>query len=440
MTIQLPKLRHAALSHPGKKRLANEDAYAIDARTGLFVVCDGIGGRPSGEAASQIVAYSLAHALRRRVRAVDRLDSEIIKKFLASSIVEMNEQLHEHATAIPTLEGMGCTLVAALFDARMAFLVYAGDSRAYLLRGGKLIQLTKDHVSTDTKLKECETTGEMVDVGERRLLVRYVGMSRPVKPTVGTLKLEPFDRLLLCSDGLTDPVDDETIRTLLKVHDDPNLCAKELIDTANAAGGPDNITCAVIDYEGARPMTDKDREKPPRSPQELPHGVAERTLSALKLLEQDLTWLQEGARESAHPVRLTALAAAKRRLGKDTYRDFLNRSPSHAPSHVFHQACTHPDAPWRAAYSEHLAQLENPLTKLTGGGIRLSPLLSSDETARIYRDLWRGWRRVEQRYFVTCQRDAIHESEATLDILINHMLASVQTLAGLLKFLPRYMR
>ncbi|MEM1447124.1 MAG: hypothetical protein AAGF84_13780, partial [Planctomycetota bacterium] len=91
-------------------------------------------------------------------------------------------------------------------------------------------------------------------------------------------------------------------------------------------------------------------------------------------------------------------------------------------------------------YQVHMKQLEAPLARLTAGGIRLSPVLSGDETARIYRDLWNGWRRVEQRYFQTCQRDAIHDTEQTLNILIDHMLNSVQTLTGLLYFLPRYMR
>ncbi|MEO1236926.1 MAG: SpoIIE family protein phosphatase, partial [Planctomycetota bacterium] len=271
-------------------------------------------------------------------------------------------------------------------------------------------------------------------------LEEYIGKPEELAPTVDSLPLEPGDRLLLCTDGLTDPIDDTALKELLTAHADPAACCAALVEAANDAGGPDNITAAVIDYEGERPVSDADRVAPRRTPVELPHGVAEKTRNALALLEQDLTWLKEGALESAHPSRLTALAAAKRRLGKDAYRDFLERHPNQSASHVFHQCCTSPDSEWRRRYQQHLGELEKPLQRLTAGGIRLSPVLKNDETARILRDLWTGWRHVEQRYFVTCQRDAIHDTEQTLNILIDHMLNSVQTLTGMLYFLPRFMR
>ncbi|MEM1108912.1 MAG: protein phosphatase 2C domain-containing protein [Planctomycetota bacterium] len=440
MPSQLPQIQHAQLTDVGRKRLANEDAVAVDPRMGLFVVCDGVGGRPSGEAASQIVSYALGHALRRRLRGLKKLDEELLKKLLYESAVTMNEQMYLHSQAVPALVGMGCTLCAALLDARTVFYMHAGDSRIYLLRDGRLQSLTRDHTHHQQKFKTQIDTGELVDVGERRLLTEYIGSPEELHPTVDSMPLQPGDRLLLCSDGLTDPVDDDTLKELLTVHADPAAATQALVDTANEAGGPDNITVAVIDYEGARPVTNADRVPPAKTPPELPHGIAEKTRDALALLEADLNWLKQGALESAHPRKLTALAAAKRRLGTEAYRQFLTRAPDQSASHVFHQCCTHPDSDWRKQYQDHMAQLEKPLTRLTGGGIRLSPVLQGDETARIYRDLWAGWRRVEQRYFATCQRDAIHESEQTLNILIDHMLNSVQTLTGLLYFLPRFMR
>ena len=436
----LPTLRHAAASDPGRLRLANEDAAACDARLGLFVVCDGIGGRPSGEAASQIVAHTLAHALRRRVRGATKLGPSVIKQFLASSVVQMNEQLFQCSSDVPALEGMGCTIIAGLFDTRMLFLVYAGDSRAYVLRQGVLRQLTRDHSRHDTLTRADEVSGHLIDLGERRLLTRYVGMPQPVVPTVGTLKLEAGDRILFCSDGLTDPLSDLDIEQVLLEYDSPVQASDALVDAANAAGGPDNITAVVVDYGGPRELTDADRATPVPTPFEpTGHTVAD-TLDALADLEFDLKWLQDGSRESSNPSRMAALAAAKKRLGHETYLDLLARDPGRAPAHVFHQACTDPEAPWRKTYQRHLDTLERPLSRVMGGGLRLSPILSGDETARIYKDLWRGWRQVERRYFATCQRDAIHASEQTLDILIAHMLSSVQTLAGLLEFLPRFMR
>ncbi len=168
--------------------------------------------------------------------------------------------------------------------------------------------------------------------------------------------------------------------------------------------------------------------------------MAEATRDALDRLAEDLDWLKQGARESANPRKLTALAAAKRRLGAEAYRSFLLRHPDRSASHVFHQCCTDPDSDWRRRYQTHLRELEKPLTRITGGGIRLSTVLNPDQTARIFRDLWTGWRHVEQRYFLTCQRDAIGDSDQTLNVLIDHMVHSVQTVKGLLYFLPHFMR
>ncbi|MEM8783640.1 MAG: protein phosphatase 2C domain-containing protein [Planctomycetota bacterium] len=436
---QLPDLRHGAQTDPGKQRLANEDAFAADPRLGLFVVCDGIGGQPSGEAASNLVAHSVAHLLKRGVRRYNRLNDVILKRLLADAVIRINQELYEHSRAIPTLEGMGCTIVGALLDARSAFLFSAGDSRAYLLRDDTLRQLTVDHVRTAQRFVESEA-GDLEDAGEKRLLMKFLGTRRPLQPDVGQLALVPGDRLLLCSDGVTDPLEDDAVTDLLRRHDDPEAACAALIDAANAAGGPDNITALVVDYFGPRGITDADRVSPPRTPPELPHNIAQQTHAALDLLEDDLCWLLEGSRESAHPNRLTALAAAKRRLGAEAYRDFLAKHPNQAPLHIFHQACVAPDSPWRQRYAAHPEQLQPPLKRLTGGGIRLSPLLTGDETAAIYGKLWHDWQRVEQRYFRVCQREAKHGREATLDILITHMLNSVRTLGGLFEFLPRYMR
>jgi protein phosphatase len=440
MASHLPDLQYAVLTDVGRRRLANEDAVAAEPKMGMFVVCDGVGGRPSGEAASQIIAHALPHALRRRLRGLKQLDDAKLKSLLVEASVEMNRQMYQHSQQVPALVGMGCTLVAALLDARSVYYLHAGDSRLYLLRQGKLRSLTADHTHTRQKFQAESSSGDLIDLGERRLLMQYVGSPDTLEPTAASLPLNKGDRLLLCSDGLTDPVDEPQLHQLLADHDDPGQATAALIEAANAGGGPDNITAAVIDYRGPRPITPADRLPAPRTPQELPHGVAEQFRSALAELEKDLTWLKEGAQESAHPRKLTALAAAKRRLGTEAYRTFLSRHPEQSASHVFHQCCTHPESDWRQAYQHHLQQLEKPLARITAGGIRLSPVLSSDQTARIYRELWNGWRRVEQRYFVTCQRNAFNDSEQTLNILIDHMLNSVQTLTGLLYFLPRFMR
>lgn len=438
MSSHVPKLKFAAKSDPGMRRLANEDAVAMEPRLGLFVVCDGIGGRPSGEAAAQIISYTLAHALRRRVRKADALSEQRIKEILAAGVQEMNDQLHRHSHAAPALTGMGCTIVAALLDAKHLYYAHAGDSRLYLLRKDELHQLTEDHTQTGREVTENDH-GDLI-ANERRYLLRYIGMPAVVTPSVDAMPLQPGDRVLLCSDGLTDPVEHNAILHLLRHHAEPDLAVQALVNQANANGGPDNITLAVVDYAGPRKTTEADMQKPPKTPPQMPAGIAEATHAALQQLEQDLDWLLQGARESANPNRLSALAAAKRRLGKDHFRTFLARHPDQAPSFVFHQFCTDPQYPWRKQYEQHLQQLKEPLKQIMSGRVRLSTVLTGDETAAIYRDLWTGWRRVENRYFMTCQREAQHTHEGTLDVLIDHMLQSVQTLSGLLEFLPRFMR
>ncbi len=440
MPSRLPQVVSALRTDVGRVRLANEDALAADERMNMFVVCDGIGGRPSGEAASQIIAHGFPHALRRRLRGLPRLDEATLKWLLVDAAVAMNQQMHQHSQAVPALVGMGCTLVAALIESQKLFYVHAGDSRLYLLRQGELQQLTTDHTHTEQKFRTEPETGDLVDAGERRLLMQYIGSPGDLEPSVGSFELQVGDRLLLCSDGLTDPVSDAGLLRILSAYENPDDAAKVLIKAANAGGGPDNITVAVLDYRGPRDATAADRQPPTKTPRKLPHGVAEQTRLALDRLEQDLTWLQQGALESAHPRKLTALAAAKRRLGPHAYREFLTRHPNQSASHVFHQCCTDPASDWRQRYSQHLEQLETPLRRITAGGIRLSPVLSGDQTAAIFGDLWLGWRRVEQRYFATVQRDTIDPEETTLNLLINHMLQSVQTLTGLLYFLPRFMR
>ena len=439
MNKRIDNLSFAAQTDVGRRRLANEDAVATDARTGVFVVCDGVGGRPSGEAASQIIARALPRVFRRRLRRAEAVNADAIQETLVETAVDMNASMYTHSQAIPTLEGMGCTLVAVLIDGPMLYHLHAGDSRLYLLRHGELFPLTTDHTYAKAMFIAEPDTGELVDIAEKRLLMQYLGKPEALVPEAGHVPLEDGDRLLLCSDGLTDPVPDAVISEQLQAHPDPKAACAALVDAANAAGGPDNITVAVIDFAGLRPTVAADTERPTKGPRDQPRGAAEQAHHALGQLNKHLTWLLHGARATASPNRMTALAAAKRHLSQDDYRRFLEQGSESSPLHGFHQCCTHPESVWRRQYVSDMQALQAPLERLASGRVMLCPVLDAEETAAIIRDLWTGWRRVEQRYFATCQRDAIHESENTLDVLVNHMLGSGQTLAGLLIFLPRFM-
>ena len=185
----LPSLRFGLASDPGRRRIANEDAASLDPRRGLFVVCDGIGGQPSGEAASHLACRALGHCLNRAVRGRDTLDQRALKQLLIEAACDVSAEMQRLSAGQAALGGMGCTLVAALVDARAAFLVHAGDSRAYLFRDGSLRRLTNDHVR---RIPRRAVPGrEEEDDGERRLLVQYLGSRKPLEPDASVLALRP---------------------------------------------------------------------------------------------------------------------------------------------------------------------------------------------------------------------------------------------------------
>lgn len=436
----LAHLNYASLSDPGMKRLANEDAVASDPHLGLYVVCDGVGGMPSGEAASHLIAHGLGHLIRRALRTIESSDPEPVMGALLTAVRTLNRELFNAARPIPILRDMGATLAAVLIDGPTAYLIHAGDARIYLKRGRRLRQLTRDQTRGQQRLIEQEQ-GELLDAGERRLLMQFIGRIGDVDPHIACLTLEAGDRLLLCTDGLTDAAPSEVIHEVLHKQKNPTVAAARLVKAANDHGGPDNITLTILDYHGTRQVPADAIKPPPRPRADPPTGAAQRMHEALHALQKDMDWLIAGANEAGQPSTLSALAAVKRRVGTDLYRAFLDHHPrTKNPAHIFHQLCTTPGNPWRIGYQHNIKTLEAPLGEITAGRVRLSPVLTAEQTALICKTLWRDWRRVELRYFTTCQRDAIDASEKTLDILINHMRQSVMTLAGLLEFLPRFLR
>lgn len=443
MGAMLPILRHAVLTDTGQRRLANEDAFFVDTRMNLYVVCDGLGGRPSGEAASQIIAHSISHLLRREIRKLKTLGPATLKRLMTDLAIDLSETLYDESGHYDVLTGMGATLLVFLVDGNFGYLLHAGDSRAFMLRGGKLHQLTEDHFRMGLPGEDplYPMTTEQEEQRERRLITQFIGAKRPIEPNCQVFQLEAGDRILLSTDGLTDPVEHDVIEKVIGKHDDLQRAVRTLIDAANRCGGPDNITALIAEYHGVRPMTAADTKRPPATmpPNPLP-GAASGFTQILQNLEKDLRWLRDGSRESTNPNRLHALAATKKRLGGDVYRHFLSMAPSDNPSHVFHRACVLSESGWRQRYENHQVELEPFLKAMCNGSVRLSPLLAADETSGILKALWEDWRRVEQRYFRVCHREAISEDEQTLDLLIEHMYQSVRTLIGLMEFFPQFMR
>ena len=226
----------------GRARSGNEDSYFCG-RT-VFAVADGLGGHQGGEVASAAAVEPLA-ALDGREFAGAGEAAEA----LAAAIREGNAAILERAAGDPGLWGMGTTVTAAaLAGERHLQLAHVGDSRAYLLRDGSLEQLTTDHTVVGELVRRGRLTPEQAAIHpERSILTRAVGLDPRVPvDTPDPVELRDGDQVLLCSDGLTEAVDDDRIAELLSAGADGEAACRSLIDAANGAGGPDNITVVLL--------------------------------------------------------------------------------------------------------------------------------------------------------------------------------------------------
>lgn len=248
-----------ATSDIGKVREGNEDSYlALDP---LFAVADGMGGHRGGEVASKLALEILENQFRRRQGA------------LAEHVQEANLAVFERSQLDRRVAGMGTTLTVAVMEDERVRLAHVGDSRAYLYRDGELRLLTEDHTLVQRMVDEGEiTAGEAETHPYRSVLTRALGVEQSVAVDEGSLEVQDGDRLLLCTDGLTGMVTDEQIRAILQDVGDPQEAADRLVRAANRAGGIDNITAVVLDFEAG----EKDDEAGTQG-----QGVAEPAASAI---------------------------------------------------------------------------------------------------------------------------------------------------------------
>jgi len=245
--------RWAAETHPGKERRENEDSFFADPEPALFLVSDGMGGHRGGALASEIVAEDLPVMIE---NALDRLKvgtPRTIRSLLERIIAEQSKQLQLEGTSETGFRDMGATLVIALLRKGRCFVANIGDSRAYRLRRNRLVQLTRDHsVVSELIEKGRIEPEEAVNHDASGQITRYVGMEEKARSHVRSFTLKKDDRLLLCTDGLTDMLDDSKITAILKAEADPQAACKSLVSAANKAGGHDNVTTLVIDWLGLR--------------------------------------------------------------------------------------------------------------------------------------------------------------------------------------------
>jgi serine/threonine protein phosphatase PrpC len=231
-------LRYSARSDRGLVRQNNQDAVYAGPR--LLALADGMGGHAAGEVASSLVIAALA--------PLDEDDpGDDLLAELRNATFEGNTAIMRHVADAPDLEGMGTTLTAVLFAGSRLGLVHVGDSRAYQLRDGVLTQITKDDTFVQSLIDEGRITEEEAHTHPQRSLLLRAITGQDVDPSLTIREARAGDRFLLCSDGLSGVVSDETLAETLLSYRDPRECADRMIELALRGGGPDNITCIVAD-------------------------------------------------------------------------------------------------------------------------------------------------------------------------------------------------
>ena len=214
----------------------------------LFAVCDGMGGAAAGEVASQMAVDVLLEAMRRGGAPEER---DVLARRLVSAVEEAGRRIFDAAQKERSRRGMGTTATAAVLIDKVLFLAEVGDSRAYLLRGGQLKQLTKDQSLVNQLIEAGHLTEAEAEAFEHsNIILQALGTSETVQVDLTFVELRRGDRLMLCSDGLSGLVHGDTLRDTLAGIDDPAECTAALVRFAEAGGGHDNITVVVIDFDG----------------------------------------------------------------------------------------------------------------------------------------------------------------------------------------------
>ena len=247
----LSGIRAAGATDIGKVRTQNEDSMIVDPIRGLYVVLDGMGGANAGDIASQtardaIRQYVLEHRTKHEPKAL-----------LESAIQHGCQTVWSAAQATRERHGMGTTCVACLVvDPQRAVIGHVGDSRAYLLRGGRLLALTRDHTIVEELVDRGLLAAEEADRHPyKNVLSRNLGSKPETKVDLVEVEIKPGDRIMLCSDGLYGYASAEAIQYLLGSGDDPQHVARDLLDLALRGGGGDNITAIVLEAPAPAPTS-----------------------------------------------------------------------------------------------------------------------------------------------------------------------------------------
>jgi protein phosphatase len=250
LTVQV-----AGKSNVGCVRTNNEDNFGYDARYGIFVVCDGMGGQAAGEVASKMGVDSMLDYFRSsngRWPKGQHLFEDVSERAnaLGNAILKANDEVYsashdgnrEHA-------GMGSTIVAVLVQGNFVSIGHVGDSRIYLVRNGQMQQLTNDHSLVMEQVRRGLMTVAEAEHSEiQNIILRALGSEETVEPDLDDMLAQPGDILLLCCDGLSKPVKDPEMLKIIQAAPSLDAACDGLIEAARKAGGDDNITCVLVKF------------------------------------------------------------------------------------------------------------------------------------------------------------------------------------------------
>ena len=240
------KRHFIGLTDTGVVRTANQDSYFVDDELGrFFIVADGMGGHAGGEQASRIATEIIQSYL------LENWDSPLASQILLKEAVEKaNRGILEDQQVHPERRDMGTTVVVLIFREEKPWCAHVGDSRLYRLSGVDLQQITDDHTWVGMALKKGEINAEQAKFHPwRHVLSQCLGREDLQHIDIQDFAVHPGDKLLICSDGLTEEVTDEQIHSSLSNFKSCQTTAQELIEAAKTAGGSDNITVVIVDQE-----------------------------------------------------------------------------------------------------------------------------------------------------------------------------------------------
>ncbi len=236
------KIQCAGMTDVGMVRVANEDSLAVIPDMGLFIVADGMGGHKAGSQASTMAVERLVET----IRALGGVQTSGAERLRAAT-THANTEIYEAGQADEALTGMGTTMVALFISEQRAALAHVGDSRAYLVRGGRIRQLTDDHSVVGELLRRNEISERAArDHPHRHVITRALGVRPKVEPDLGEIAPMVGDTFVLCSDGLTNHLEDEEIMKLATAEDNLEANCRRMVELAKKRGGRDNITVVLV--------------------------------------------------------------------------------------------------------------------------------------------------------------------------------------------------